>query len=306
MNNIFENVSIIIPTLNRPSALNHVLGCIEQLSCKIQEVIVVNQGNNLDDLIPLWESRLPILWLSQDCANPSAARNLGIMNARSEWILFLDDDISFKPDLLEKYQEAYTDLNFDICNGSVITPNESISHTLEPETESRFINLWSNLSSFRTYAGSKKIIGTCSANLLVKKSVLVNIGGFDERYKRLEDVEIGIRISQAGYSLWHDGRPLVNHFHITYGGSRNTINSWVNQHLSALLPNNLGAQLLILKQYYPWNQRLLLIFRLFNFFIKPSRLYLECPTYPFIVLRSISQSINWANKAYNDGAKLLR
>jgi len=303
-NNFMENVSIIIPTRNRPEALKTVLNCIENLTTKAREIIIVNQGEDLHDFIEVWKDRLPILWLAQTCTNPSMARNLAIKHSKGEWILFLDDDVSFEPDLLEKYLIVFKELRFDACNGSVITPKESITPIPIPEIESGFIGLWSQLSSYRTYSGSIKISGTCSANLLVKKTVLTEIGGFDERFSRMEDVELGIRISQAGYSLWHDGRPIVKHYHLPFGGSRDNINGWINKHLSAVQPKHLGAQLLILKQYYPWNQRLILIIRIFLFYMKPSRLYLERPSFPIDVLRAIYQSIKWANASYNQGAKL--
>lgn len=300
-----ENVTIIIPTLNRPKALTTVLMCIEKLTTKPKEILIINQGGDLGDLDEIWKDRLPIIWFTQNCANPSAARNLGIKNASGDWILFLDDDVSFEPDLLDKYLSVFSELAFDACNGSVITPKESITDIPIPENESRFIGLWSSLSSYRSYSGSIRIVGTCSANLLVRKSVLVDIGGFDERLTRFEDVELGIRISQAGYNLWHDGRPRVDHYHISFGGSRENVDTWVTKHLSALLPKNLGAQLLILKQNYPLIQSLILIIRLFLFFIKPSHLYLECPFFPIYVFQALGRSIKWAMTTYKIGAKLM-
>jgi GT2 family glycosyltransferase len=127
----------------------------------------------------------------------------------------------------------------------------------------------------------------------VHKQVALRIGGFDPRLPRLEDVDFGIRINNAGIKIYHDGSVMVNHFHVPKGGGRDYIQSWQDKYLAGLSFRNLGAMSLIL-----WEQFSLivavegLIKTLFHY-VKPNRLYLKKFNYIFLVLKEYINTLHW-------------
>jgi glycosyltransferase involved in cell wall biosynthesis len=296
------NYSIIIPTLNREKSLGRVLDCIRGLTISPVEVIIINQGKALGFLE---EEKLPIRLISCEKKNASYARNLGIHLSESEWLLFLDDDVFFDGDLIEHYAKAVDDLGCDICNGAVVTNNEDLTDKLHPEREAAFIDIWDELSSYRTFSGAVEITGLCTANVLIKRNVLLFVRGFDERFLRLEDVELGIRLKRSGFSVWHDGRPMVLHLHEATGGGREGIKTWSNKYLRGLEKYGLGVMVLMILEHYHWQKIPFFMFRLLRFYLKPSRYYLERIDYPILVMVHVFKSFIWVAQMRLAGPKLL-
>ncbi|MDI6742382.1 MAG: glycosyltransferase family A protein [Smithella sp.] len=99
------NVSVIIPTFNRPVFLAEAVKSILNQTCRALEIIIIDNGSGpeqwsklstigtLDDSI--------ILVHLQSNKGPGYARNLGISISKGDWILFLDDDDILSPDFIE-------------------------------------------------------------------------------------------------------------------------------------------------------------------------------------------------------------
>jgi len=96
-------VSVIIPTYRWRGYLPDTLDSVFRQTFTDFEVIVINDGSPDDVaalLCPLIESGR-IRYFEQENAGPAAARNRGIVEARGEFLAFLDDDDLWPPDSLE-------------------------------------------------------------------------------------------------------------------------------------------------------------------------------------------------------------
>ncbi len=117
-------VSVIVPVFNLeeflPRCLESLLGqtfrdfeilCVDDASCD-RSVQIVRMYRDRD-------SRLRLL--QQDHAGVSAARNLGIRNARGTYLLFFDGDDWAEPDMLECLVSAAETANADVtvCSAQV-------------------------------------------------------------------------------------------------------------------------------------------------------------------------------------------
>lgn len=98
-------VSVIIPTLDRPAALQR---CIDALAMQTLppdrfEVIVVDNGSR-----PPVRPELPANGCLLRCSTPGsyAARNAGLAAAGSTWVAFTDDDCAPAPEWLERALES--------------------------------------------------------------------------------------------------------------------------------------------------------------------------------------------------------
>ncbi len=116
--------------------------------------------------------------------NGSAARNTGLKNAKGEYICFLDDDDILLPRKIELQvkQLQMNEFEFDAayCNTKVIGKKRTFTTKNKKEGNLGF-DLLSGKAIFNT------------STLLFRKQVLQELGGFDERFKRHQDLELMLR-----------------------------------------------------------------------------------------------------------------
>lgn len=109
-----SQISIVIPTYNRPNQLSDVLthilaSCIEGFDNI--EVIVVDDGSTnsprmiVENIVP--SEPFDLRYIYQENSGPAAARNNGFRSANNEIVLFIDDDILVFPDLVQKHYKAH-------------------------------------------------------------------------------------------------------------------------------------------------------------------------------------------------------
>jgi glycosyltransferase involved in cell wall biosynthesis len=95
------DVSVVVPTYNRPSLLEKTLGSVADQTYPSWECIVVDDGSTADIQAVIGEFGPDVRYLRQSSAGPSVARNRGLQHARGESVLFLDSDDLLLPEALE-------------------------------------------------------------------------------------------------------------------------------------------------------------------------------------------------------------
>ncbi len=186
-------ISIIIPTFNRASFLRSSINSILNQTYQKFEIIVVDDGST-DNTKEVIKEFPQIRYFYQKNAGVSQARNLGIKKAKYEYIAFLDSDDEWKKDKLE-IQIAFHKQN----------PNILISHTDETwirnGKEIKKKNYQSKPQGF-CFLENLNFCKIGTSTVLLKKSLLENIGYFDEDLKICEDYDLWLRISlenEIGY-----------------------------------------------------------------------------------------------------------
>lgn len=93
-------VSVIVPTYNRAAYVVRAVESVLAQTVKDFEIIVVDDGStdNTKDVLGQYQDK--IRYIYQENKGPSAARNSGVLNARGEYIAFLDSDDRWLPDML--------------------------------------------------------------------------------------------------------------------------------------------------------------------------------------------------------------
>ncbi len=97
-------VSVIVPVFNREKSVAFCIKSILNSNVKDIEVLVVDDGS--DDSTPevigkISDSDARVRCFRQENLGVSAARNLGLENARGEWIAFVDSDDCVSPRMFE-------------------------------------------------------------------------------------------------------------------------------------------------------------------------------------------------------------
>lgn len=101
-------ISIIIPAYNEESDIKNCLTSILKQNCKDFEVIVIDDGSTDKtlDILSVFESQTAnIKLLKQNHMGPGKARNLGAAHARGEILVFVDADMEFEKNFIEKLTE---------------------------------------------------------------------------------------------------------------------------------------------------------------------------------------------------------
>jgi len=116
-------ISIIIPTYNVARFIPSTLESVFAQTYQDFEVIVVNDGStdNTKEVLKSYENQVKVIHQENQGRNP--ARMRGFQEAKGEFLLFLDSDITMAPDMLEvlvkaleenpEASYAYGQFNFD-------------------------------------------------------------------------------------------------------------------------------------------------------------------------------------------------
>jgi glycosyltransferase involved in cell wall biosynthesis len=95
-------VSVVIPTRNRPELVLRAVGSALAQTLRELEVVVVVDGPDpatRDALAGVGDARVRVVELGESGGAPNA-RNVGVRHARGEWTAFLDDDDEWLPEKL--------------------------------------------------------------------------------------------------------------------------------------------------------------------------------------------------------------
>jgi glycosyltransferase involved in cell wall biosynthesis len=125
-------VSCIIPTYNRAHIVGRAIQSVLNQTYKNIEVIVIDDGsqdNTQEVVLSIKDERVRYIRLHRNFG-AAFARNIGIANARGEFVAFLDSDDYFLPEKIEKQVElmlkdesigvCYTEVYFEIDNGELV------------------------------------------------------------------------------------------------------------------------------------------------------------------------------------------
>ena len=120
-------ISVIMPVYNAEKFLKESLDGLSRQTLRDFEIICVDDGSADQSPAILREYAQKderFVLLSQDHQYAGAARNLGIRNARGKYLIFLDADDHFKPELLETVWTQAEKTGAEIC----VFPAEKFDH----------------------------------------------------------------------------------------------------------------------------------------------------------------------------------
>ena len=182
-------ISVIIPCFNSGKYLRECLDSVLSQTSQDFEVIVVDDGSTDDtpSIIKSYGSRVRLI--RQDNKGPSSARNAGIKIAQGNYIAFQDADDVWLPRKLElQYRFLQENPPYLWVYSDMSTFNDK-----QVLQESWF-------SDRSTHEGKvlEKLINSNfipTITVLIKKQLLLEVGGFDEKLRSCEDKELWLRLS---------------------------------------------------------------------------------------------------------------
>lgn len=208
-------VSIVIPTYGRPQTLERAVKSVLNQSYKDIEVLVVDDNNPDTEarketenvMHRLKEADERVIYLQHPFnKNGSAARNTGIFNSHGKYVALLDDDDEFKPNKVAVQLNRME--NLDDTWAACITGFDKLSdgELMGRGAETKEGNILLDALGRNYYACS-------GSNLFIRRSVLDEIHGFNEGFKRNQDLELLVRILQKYKVARCEENCLIIHAH---------------------------------------------------------------------------------------------
>ena len=177
-------ISVVIPAYNAEQFLDETLESVLSQTYENWECIIVNDGStdNTESIAKKWcEKDARFCYFYKENSGVSDTRNLGIKEARGEYIAFLDADDLYMPNFLEVCLENLVEKDVDLVAPKMLEFWDVRNGVIEDEDKKDY--LYSGKEGIALFLHSNRL----TMALLCKKSVMDEVGGFTW-HKKAEDL----------------------------------------------------------------------------------------------------------------------
>lgn len=187
-----SSISVVVPTFNAAKYLSYALESIFRQSLQPKEIIVVDDGStdNTKEVCEGYQDRVSYFSLGTNHGE-ATARNFGLSKARGDFIAFLDAD-----DFWHK--------------GTLELLNETLFSYPQVEVAMGYTQVIFNSQGLQAHLGDP-YFGTHLGACLFRKEVFAKIGGFCEKFKMADDMDLFFRIREYGLGVSQIEKVVLNY-----------------------------------------------------------------------------------------------
>ncbi len=198
------DVSVIIPAYNARQWIRRAIESVLRQTVVPATVMVVDDGSTDGTARVVREYGTSLQYLCQPNAGPSAARNLGINQVRSDWIAFLDADDEWLSHKIEFQLQVLRDnpsLQWCSCARSGLRNGEACPDALQVGPgQGR-----NDHTVVRYFSAALRGMKFQTSSYIIRRAVFDELGKFDPELRSGEDIDmwcrIALRYPQIGYCL---------------------------------------------------------------------------------------------------------
>jgi GT2 family glycosyltransferase len=196
-------MSVVVPARNCPSQLRACLTALKATTYSAYEILVVDDASTDETAAVAEEMGVRCLRREQQ-AGPAVARNQGAKAASGEYIFFVDADVCVYPETVGRVAAAFVQTQAVAVFGSYDKKPTALNLL------SQYKNLCHHFVHQQSREEANSFWSGCGA---VRRSIFVELGGFDASYSRpcIEDIELGGRLRKAGHRILLDREIQVTH-----------------------------------------------------------------------------------------------
>jgi glycosyltransferase involved in cell wall biosynthesis len=200
-----RTVSICIPVYNGADMVERALRSVEAQTVRPLEVIAVDDGSTDDTprVLERLEREGRLVAVRQANKGLPGARNTAIRHARGEWIVPLDCDDELDPRALELGLAALDrapGAGWCICDIVRIgSDGDEVATTTLPDGPA---STWLPAMLVRNFT---------ERTLMLRRGMVLSLGGYDEEFRCYEDWELNIRMLRAGVTAAYAPGPLYRY-----------------------------------------------------------------------------------------------
>lgn len=208
-------ISVIIPAYNAARYLGRAIQSVLKQTRPADEIIIVDDGSTDNTVEIAGQFGMQIKLICQANIGVSAARNAGILAAKSNWIAFLDADDEWLPDRLRlqcNLLEQQKDLSW--VTGNFLYCHCGQDHKTHPAlTEKEMTKVKMSLGqrcAFDSFFEAYSLRASGNTNtVLVRKDKLFEAGLFPEGQKIIEDEDLWLKLGYMGLCLGFVPEPIA-------------------------------------------------------------------------------------------------
>ena len=220
INNVL--VTVVVLTYNSSSTVIETLNSINEQTYKNIELIITDDGST-DTTIDICRKWLNLngkyfyeynLITTEFNTGLPANCNRALHASKGEWIKYIAGDDSLKKDCIE------INLNHISANSEIEILQTNADMYMEVFEEASFKStLPVNFKDFFDIKDGKsqynflKNVGyaLCTPSIFIKKSIIEKVGGFDERFRLMEDLPLWLNLTKAGIRFYYHPVSTVNY-----------------------------------------------------------------------------------------------
>ena len=211
--------SIVIPLKTDNAYIRETLARLKEIDCTDFEIFV------LPDEPCSWDDSVQVI--PTGAIGPGAKRDIALEHARGEIVAFLDDDTFPARDWLKNAVKYFADPRVAAIGGPAVTP--ATDNLLQQASGGVYTSLLGGGNYAYRYLPkqTKEVDDYPTCNLLVRRSVMQQLGGFDTTFWPGEDTKLCLDIVKLGMKIiyapdvvvYHHRRPL-------FGGHLKQVHSY--------------------------------------------------------------------------------
>lgn len=168
----------------------------------------------------------------------SRAEALRAFDARTEFVLSLDDDVEVAPDALSLLADAMDDPRSGVVGAKIVY--HDVPDTVA--SGAGYFNRWLGIYGERMPTSRTACDFVTSCGCLIRHAALKAAGGFERDYFTSHgDVDLCLKIRARGYKVFYEPRAVIRH-KVARGGTRTP------ERIYYLYRN----KLLLLRKHSPW------------------------------------------------------
>jgi len=204
-------VSVITSTFNRDKRLKKAIESVLRQSFKEFEYVIVDDGStdSTQEVVKSFnDPRIRYIRRPKNFGKDTRPKNEGILASKGEYISFLDDDNTFRPDHLQVLVNEL-DNNPEIA---LVYGNRWV--TDEDKQRPPMMGFTSDFKP--TYLLQRNYIDT--SEVMVRRESLFEVGGFDESLSKYIDRNLWVRLEKCGFNFKHV--PIIITDYTLHSGSK--------------------------------------------------------------------------------------
>jgi GT2 family glycosyltransferase len=211
-------ITVAMPTYNRGSILVETIERLLALETRPDAILIVDQTREhpaeTTRRLESWAEDGTIRWRRLPEPSIPHAMNVALLEAATELVLFLDDDVEPSPRLVAEHAAAHADGRLWAVVGQILQPGEEPKHVARPadDLDFRF-----------NHDEAATVTNVMAGNLSVKRERALSIGGFDENYVGAAyrfETDFALRLAAAGGTIRYEPRASLRHLKLATGGLR--------------------------------------------------------------------------------------
>ena len=217
-------ISIVIPNKDNMGILKRCIDSIQSKSTyRNYEVIIVENNSKEPDTFAYYKSidgkdGISVIYWEEEF-NYSRINNYGIMHAKGDYIVCLNNDISvITPDWMEELLGNCQRKEVGITGARLYFPDNTIQHAgivvgMGGSAGSMFVGMSRNRTGYMHKAAiQQNLSAVTAACFMVKRQAFEQAGGFDEKLAvAFNDVDFCLRVRRAGYLVVYNPDAQMYH-----------------------------------------------------------------------------------------------